>query len=590
MRRVLGAAVVLVTMTTGVSGASAPSATLNLLGDVYAGAQPIDAALVISFGLSSFQASQTVTDSGGNFRFPPLPNGVYRVIAVKSGFAPAVVTVVPSDPSLSLKLKLRRGEAPPETRSQIWEIRRSLPADILREVDIAMGLEEEPAALDDGRFGGAMTSLTSIDSGSASGSVAQTSLALRGALPAGWRVDIAGRHVESGDSYLEGAGAQQMRSSGVQMSLSTEGASVVRLASSLNMIGGEYPGAAEAGIQSHQIEWSRAGSEVAVHYFEQENALPLMYSGGVVEVRGETRVWGSRRADLGVGVRFVQETIGRTGLELDSPFRMADVSTTGSQRFGGDRLELTYGIRARVGAEALSSWSPETGAVLKLTAGTSLIVSGQMKVAESADRWFVWPALVRFDEVSVGSAASPRYRYGLGIVTGDEKNAQFSALLSITAVDDPLTIIFDDLTSDVWDAYVLDTGDRHEELALRYRTSFARDRVAVDLQSTVARTTAPTEQDVERGFMSSRLRSLYLPSGTSVDIGYRRLSGDDSHHPAAFNFRGERLNLRMGQNLHLPLDLTLLLGVDLMRELPSASETDPAELRHRYVGGVALAF
>lgn len=589
MTRVLGAVVVIAALSTGVSGASVPS-TLNLLGDVHSGAQPIDSALVVSFGLSSYQTTRTFTDGAGNFRFPPLPAGVYRVIAVKSGFAPAVATVVPSDRSLALKLKLRKGEASAETRDQIWEIRRSLPSDILREIDIALGLgqvEPEP----DGGFEGAMTSLASFDSSGAASSLAHTSVALRGALPAGWRVDISGRHVES-DGYVQqpGSAGQQMVSSGLQMSLSTDGQSVVRLGSTRNQMTQTASGAPDAGIQSHHIAWSHGGSEVAVRYLEQQNALPLQQSGGLLEVRGGTTLWDSERTDLGVGVRFIQETSSQPlgGVE---PARLADITTTAVQRFGGEMLELHYGLSARVGADAENSWSPESRAVLRLSPRMSLLISGQVKVGETEDPWLLWPAIVRFDEIG-SSVAAPRYRYGLGVITGEGEKAEFSGVLTVTAIDDPVTIIFDDLASDVWDAYVLETGDRHQELALRYRTSFAGDRVAVDVHSTLARTAGLNPDDRDRGFLQSRVRSLYLPSGTSVDIAYRRLTGAEqsSEHPSVFDLSGERLNLRMGQSLHLPLDLTLLVGVDLSRDLEGPGDESAAPLRHRYVGGVALAF
>lgn len=587
MRHILGAVVATMTLAaTGVSGASAPSATLNLLGEVYAGASPIESATVVSFGLSSYNATQTLTDSAGSFQFPPLPAGVYRVIAVKSGFAPAIATVVPSDRSLALKLRLTRGKASAETRDQIWEIRRSLPSDVLREIDLAMGFETIDEPVSEGRFGGVMRSVTTFDSSGETQALAQTDLALSGAFPAGVRLEVSGRHAEGASAYDD---SQEVRASGVQLMLSTEGDSMVRLASSRNLLLGTSEHG-DAGLQTHQFEWSRPGTEIAVRYVEQDNALPSAFSSGMVEVRGEQQIWGSERSDVGVGVRLIQETSAPVGAVGSAGVRLADLSTSAAQRFGDDRLELRYGLRARVGADALDSWIPETSARIRLGANMALLLSGQMKLVESHDGWIIWPAIVRYEDIA-SSAAAPSYRYAVGFVTGEDSHSQFSTVLSVTAIDDPVTIIFDDMAAaDVWDAYVLEKGDRHEDVELRYQTRLASDRLAIDMQSTVARTTGVVPSNELRGYLLSRVRSLYVPSGTSVDIAYRRVAGDEEIHRTAFNLSGERLNVRMGQDLHLPLDLTLLFGVDLSRELPSTGADGTDLLQHRYVGGVAFAF
>ena len=586
MKRSVLAVVVLVMTAVPHAMAASAASSLRVTGDVHIGVQPVEAALVISFGLSSFSSVRTWTDASGAFDFPPLPAGAYRVIAVKSGYAPAVATVSPTAEPRALRLTLRRGEASKAARDQIWEIRRSLPADILRELEVAMG-EEIAADGEEPRFGGAMRSITSLDGAGSGRSLAQTHLALSSALPAGWRVDIDGTHTESSNDVTFGEDTRGLRSSGVAVSLLSDGDARVHVASQSNYFTNTH-GAEGIGLQSHRIEFSRRGTELAVHYRENENVLPDEYAHDSFEFEGETRVWGSERSDLGIGIRFVQGN--STGWQNPGgdALRMADLSTSASHRLG-DRLEIRYGLSARLGVDDLSSWSPETTAMLRLGSNTSLIVGGQVKMAQQDDGWILWPAIVQIEDPGTGFAA-PRYRYGIGVLRGDDDGAQFSALVSVTAIDDPMMIVFDDLATDVWDAYILETGDRHEELTLRYRRNFIRDRIAVDVRGHAARTQSADTQGEERSLLQSRVRSIYLPSGTSVEVAYRRLDQPIHEGFRAFDLAGERLNLRMGQSLHLPLDLTVLFGVDLVRSVPAVPDLETDELRHRYVGGVAFAF
>lgn len=584
MRRSVIAVVALVMVTVPHAMASSASSSLRVAGDVRTGMQPVDSALVISFGLSSFSAVRTLTDASGAFDFPPQPAGAYRVIAVKSGFAPAVATVSPTAENRPLRLVLQRGNRSSEASEQIWEIRRSLPSDILRELDAALApieVNEDPAAA----FEGEMKSLTSIDAAGNGGSLAQTHLALSSSLPAGWRVDIDGSHTESSQQpLLDGdAAARGLRSSGVAVSLSSQGDARVQVASRSNMFTDTDD--REVALESHRIEWSRPGTELTVQYRDNDNVLPERYGQGAFEFEGETRIWANERSDVGIGIRFIQASssdITRTG-----DLRLADLSTAASHRFG-ERLEIRYGVSARIGVDELASWSPETTALLRLTDNTSLIIGGQVKMSEAADGWMVWPAVVQFEDTA-GGFSTPRYRYGLGLVSGRGETSELSALVSITEIDDPTLIVFDDLAADVWDAYVLETGDRHEELKVRYRRNFVSDRIALDVHGHAARTQGLDQSTPERSIVQSRVRSIYIPSGTSLEVSYRKLDQPEREGIAAFGLEGERLNLRMGQSLHLPLDLTVLFGVDLVRA-DEVSELNPDELRHRYVGGVAFAF
>src|ERR1039457_3893878 len=111
---------------------------LQVLGNVTNSARPVGNALVIALNLNSFDAIQTFSGSDGSFVLPLLPAGVYRIIAMKYGFTPAVETIVPTKKDHRVKLKLEVEKESRGANQEIWEIRGSLPPDILRQIDVVM--------------------------------------------------------------------------------------------------------------------------------------------------------------------------------------------------------------------------------------------------------------------------------------------------------------------------------------------------------------------------------------------------------------------------------------------------------------------
>ena len=52
----------------------------------------------------------------GTFTLPPLPAGIYKIIAVKQGFLPAIATIVPTNASTRVNLALTNEKNRPEER------------------------------------------------------------------------------------------------------------------------------------------------------------------------------------------------------------------------------------------------------------------------------------------------------------------------------------------------------------------------------------------------------------------------------------------------------------------------------------------
>src|SRR5215216_1310292 len=99
-------------------------AVLEVLGTVSNAARPVANALVIALNLQDFQSVQTYSAIDGTFSLPQLPSGIYKIIAVKQGFHPAITTVVPTRSSHRLALRLDSEKKAKRSASQeIWELR-----------------------------------------------------------------------------------------------------------------------------------------------------------------------------------------------------------------------------------------------------------------------------------------------------------------------------------------------------------------------------------------------------------------------------------------------------------------------------------
>jgi len=166
-----------------------------------------------------------------------------------------------------------------------------------------------------------------------------------------------------------------------------------------------------------------------------------------------------------------------------------------------------------------------------------------------------------------------------------------TAAANVAEIDSLVRVVFDDRFDQFWDAFFLQSGDQYQDLTVSVRKNFG-SRFILDLTTAAGRAESPSlEQDIQaRSYLTGSVQSLYRPSGTSLEVSYRQV---EQPHMNGDVYDSERLNLRMGQSLHLPLDVRVLLGVDLARapESPALVDShDPSSVQRRLVGGFSLAF
>ena len=148
------AAVALFTVAPVRAGLDVPSlgdpTAGRLIGRVHAGKAPLPAAQVYVYDIADSSKLQTKTDRFGRYAFQPLPAGVYRVIAHRPGYVPAVAeltrTTGESVQSLDFELGVRprrTGKDNEDDEEDFWSIRARIPSDVLRQIRVAEALADD---------------------------------------------------------------------------------------------------------------------------------------------------------------------------------------------------------------------------------------------------------------------------------------------------------------------------------------------------------------------------------------------------------------------------------------------------------------
>lgn len=584
-RAIAMATAIIVVAVPARSEAPLPPA-LQVLGTVTNAARPVANALVIALNLQDLDSVQTWTTSDGSFDLPALRNGIYKIIAVKQGFVPAVTTLVPTRTSHRVALRMDTEQKAKKSANQaIWDLRASLPPDVLRELD-AMIMAPEIASYEIPRFRGEMVSVTGVTNQPTNTAYASTALGVQGRVGDSWQVGLRGnlqRFEDPNDDVNFGAPVAE--SSVMSMEVSSPGEQSYRVASTKSTWRyAEGPEAdRQADVRAHNFEWRNGPARVQVRYFQQENLFrDAANESNLIELAGNVPLFQTRRNDIGLAVRVKQESIGGVG----NIFRTADIGANGTLVLVPS-LVLHYGVDSRISMEG-QEWAPRTGAEWKLTENTSLVGSAMVKVYDRDTAVVALPSIVYWSE---DGRALPQYTYTVGIVRGKDDANRFSAIATITQTDEALRMIFADEQNQFWDGLAVEAGDIRRDLRVAYSRQFG-NRFAIDV-ATTAGTATPREpgNDREKVYITGDLQSTFTPTRTSLAVSYRdiqqpREQGDDE-------YRSERIHLRMAQSLYLPVDIKLLLGLELARAANSPYMVDAlmADGRSKkYIGGLALNF
>jgi len=563
-------------------------AFVQVLGNVTNAARPVANALVIALNLSSFDAIQTWSTADGSYTLPPLESGIYKIIAVKQGFGPAIATILPTNANQRVNLALGNEKKGRKSANQeMWEIRGSLPQDILRELDQAL---EPPqvASYEVPRIRGELMSMTAVAGETSAPAFAQTALGVQSRIGESWQLGIRGNlHRVENPMDAAAFGTPAAQSSVMSMELRSSPTDSYRVASTKSSWRYREPISTESGdeadVRAHSLEWEHGGARVQVRYFAQQNLFRSSPLGSeLVEIGGDTTILQTRRSDIGVSLRVTQESLRNV---QTAPLRTADLTANASLALVPS-FTVHYGVSSRIGVDG-AAWAPRTGAEWKVTKKTSFVIGAMHKVSEP-QRSVMLPETVTGADESHGL---PRYSYSFGIVSGDDDANRLSAIATVTALDTPLRLVFTDGFEQFWDGLYVENGDLRRDVRVNYRRELGRV-MAIGI-STSAGSATPAHSMLPmtaKAYMTGDLQSIFYPTGTTVAISYREIRQPQT---TTRNYKSERVNVRMAQSLHLPLDLKLLLGMEVARAINSPFLLDTLEPQgdsRKYIGGLALNF
>jgi hypothetical protein len=141
-----------------------------------------------------------------------------------------------------------------------------------------------------------------------------------------------------------------------------------------------------------------------------------------------------------------------------------------------------------------------------------------------------------------------------------------------------------------WDGLYVDSGDVRHDLRVTCRKDVG-NKLAIDVSGS-AGTATPRFGTATKSYVTGDVQTIFFPTGTSLLISFISLQQPQE---SGADYHTERVNLRVAQSLHLPLDLKLLLGLELVHAENSPFLLDAMDptlngATRRYLGGLAVNF
>src|SRR5947199_5641996 len=113
----------------------------GVAGRVLGESNPLSSAHIFAYQIADLSLRKVMTDGQGKFLFQDLPAGLYKIIAHKAGFMPAIImltrTTAQAYQFLDVQLAQRQAGRGKNGDDDFWALRARVPADVLREIETA---------------------------------------------------------------------------------------------------------------------------------------------------------------------------------------------------------------------------------------------------------------------------------------------------------------------------------------------------------------------------------------------------------------------------------------------------------------------
>lgn len=614
----------------GTGGVEAEERLNGVAGRVKGQASPLPSAGVYAYQLADLSLHKVSTDAQGRFLFRDLPAGLYKIIAHKQGFLPAIALLTRSTSQayqvIELELAERRPGQPDAAGNDFWSIRARIPPDVLRDIEFQEGelhlTSFEPPKAGQGLFHTEMQAMTGVEGtpSTGGGQVSDGRLGIEGRL-GGVQVDFSGRFSQFSPGAFapeSGAGIAVGGSQASVLSLDLEAGDSSRISlSSFNnrmltrtVEGDETP----IDLEHYQVSWSQdvgenGRSDFAAQYTNENN---YHRHGWIdpIEIPEASRTWRVEgayttalgdRGTLQTGLRYRERQFG-LGASAEEPGQ-SSIDLFGR---GGTRIQpavlVEYGLYSTLSDGSLSL-APQGGIVLQLGANWQAKASASRRVYQDV------PALNNFmpalyeegDLCEQGSDAC--YEVQVSRKVGEDEDNQISFGALHRTVGETLRLYFSDQFADRLESLYLVRGDELPELQLTMSRKLS-PQVLTTLQSRLASGGGGTFVTSDRQSYENKVRYLvtsldtqFQSTATGVFVAFHRLEQNidpvDTPEQNSARLEFERLRLMLSQDLNILLDLAADWAVQLNMEVSrgtTLSTNSSDELRRRFLGGIAVKF
>ncbi|HVS02253.1 MAG TPA: carboxypeptidase-like regulatory domain-containing protein [Thermoanaerobaculia bacterium] len=597
-----------------------------LRGKVTVDAAPLGRATVYAYELARLSMIKVSTDADGRFHFADLPAGVYKLIAYKPGFAPAVAALsrAADDARQFVELRLQ-----PETvggtrqGESYWSVRDAVPPDVLHDIHNAELLELGATPAAQARaFTGAVQAATGVDQGgSGQAHIASAGVGMEGRIgPVA--LDINGEFWQlSGhaDPLLAVTRESEAAALAVRMLGVGEGhlqvTTVSRRAGSVDAAFS----AGESDFERYRLEWSqpmgeRSHSRFLAQYTEQNNfyregprvprEVPL--TSRAFNLEGTYQVELSDHAALETGIRYRERAGAFPAYGEPVPERALELFAKGGHRVQPSVL-VEYGVFTQMQDGSLAL-APQGTVVVQLDSRWQAVGTVSRRLAGDPKETLGAFAPVLFNQAAGGCQELDQHCYRLVFARqGDDPGELVSVTAIHRQVADTLQLYFNDDIFSRMESLYLVQGDEIPELQLVLSRRLT-PRVLARLESNFGEggggvlyaTDASAYQNRVRYLVTS-LDTRFQVTSTGVFLAFHHLSQDlDPLAPAvddeASAMELERLQLMLSQDLNvlarLAADWAVHVNLELSRgDLPfSLGDAEADEIRRRVTGGLSVKF
>jgi len=613
-------------------------------GRVRGESNPLSAAHIYAYQLADLSLRKVLTDAQGSFFFQDLPAGLYKIIAHKAGFVPAVIKLTRATAQAYQLVEVdlaHRQAGQASNGDDYWTLRSQVPSDVLHEIELAetaggaspfqiAGLgsfaKGSQLALTSG-FKAEMQALTGVDdiASTGGGQMSGANVGIKGQLGQ-MRVDLQGRFFQlSPDATFQPggglAGSGQASSLAIDLARGPNSRVSIQSFNNRMITQGESGRGAPVDMEHYQVNWSQnvgenGRSEVAARY-TAENNFHHQAAIDPLDIPGTSRSWNieaaytqafSDRNSLQAGLRYRERQFGFG--DADRPGGRAngwqDLSSVDLFSRGGLRVQpavlMEYGLYSTLSDGSLAL-TPQGGVVLQISSDWQFEASAAHRIYrdQPAVPDFLPTLFAQRDLCEQGSASC--YQLNLTRKVGTDDSLTFGAAQH--QIGDTLRLYFSDDFFDRSESLYLVRGDRVPELRFGFQHKVS-PKVVTKLDSSlaagggglfIASNGLPYENRVR--YLVTSLDTQFLASSTGIFVAFHHLEQqlDPAGRPdgrAVSQLDFERLQLMVNQNLNFLLDLAsdwaVQLNMELSRGVDPTTRVASDTIRRRILGGIAVKF